>query len=397
MQLKHISFAAMAATASAQSLASVLGGAAQLSNLTTYLGLYPTFENALGSMTNITLLAPNNEAFAKALNSSTGAAIQANDTATIQALFSYHVLQGTYSNFSSMPDFVHTALNTTSYSNVTGGQVVEAVGGNSNTFYSGLLQNSTTNGTTVNFTGGVIHIIDEFLTIPLNVSESAIQLGLSSAVGALEAAGLVDTLDGLSDVTVFVPNNEAFQRVASAIATADIMTLTSVLEYHVINGTVAYSTLLSNTTIPTLNGDNVTISLRDNSVFVNGAEVIVPNVLVGNGVVHVIDNVLNPMNSSSASNMTTGSNSTYSNSTATAGEPQFSGATSTSVAPFTSGVATPTSSIATPTIGAASGTAASTGTGMSSSSSGVAAAAMKTGAVGAAALFGGAAAAILNM
>ena len=387
MQLKYISFAAMAATVSAQSLTSVLGGAPQLSNLTTYLGLYPTFENALGSMNNITLLAPNNAAFEKALNSSTGAAIQANDTATIQALFSYHVLQGTYSNFRSMPEFVHTALNTTANSNVTGGQVVEAVGGNSTTFYSGLLQNSTTNGTTMNFTGGVIHIIEEFLTIPLNISETAIQLGASSAVGALTSANLVDTLDGLSDVTVFLPNNEAFQRVASAVATADISTLASVLEYHVINGTVAYSTLLSNTSIATLNGANVKISLRGNSVFVNGAEVLVPNVLVGNGVVHVIDNVLNPANAPNAT--------TASNSTASTGVAQFSGATSTSLAPFTSGVASPTSSIATPSVAAGSGTAAASGSSGASSSSS-AAAAMKTGAVGAAALFGGAAA-IVNM
>jgi uncharacterized surface protein with fasciclin (FAS1) repeats len=46
------------------------------------------------------------------------------------------------------------------------------------------------------------------------------------------------------------------------------------------NGTVAYSTDLSNTTIPTLGGGNVTITVDGDSVFVNSARVTVPNVLV---------------------------------------------------------------------------------------------------------------------
>ena len=85
-------------------------------------------------------------------------------------------------------------------------------------------------------------------------------------------------------MTVFILNNEVFQRVVSALAIVDVVTLTSVFKYHVINGTVSYS-ILSNITILTFNGDDVIISFRDNSVFINGAEVIVLNVLVGNGIV----------------------------------------------------------------------------------------------------------------
>jgi uncharacterized surface protein with fasciclin (FAS1) repeats len=57
----------------------------------------------------------------------------------------------------------------------------------------------------------------------------------------------------------------------------------------VVVGIVGYSSLLSNTTLTTVNGGNVTITVEDGSVFLNSAKVIIPNVLVANGVVHVID------------------------------------------------------------------------------------------------------------
>jgi len=58
------------------------------------------------------------------------------------------------------------------FTNVTGGQVVEAVKtGDEVTFFTGLLSNSTVSTADVNFTGGVIHVIDRFLVLPTNVSK----------------------------------------------------------------------------------------------------------------------------------------------------------------------------------------------------------------------------------
>jgi uncharacterized surface protein with fasciclin (FAS1) repeats len=56
-----------------------------------------------------------------------------------------------------------------------------------------------------------------------------------------------------------------------------------------VNGTVGYSSLLSNTTLATLGGGSVTITVAGGSVFVNSARVVMPNALVAGGVVHVID------------------------------------------------------------------------------------------------------------
>ena len=55
-------------------------------------------------------------------------------------------------------------------------------------------------------------------------------------------------------------------------------------------GTVGYSsTLMNGTMLKTMAGNNVTISIDNGTVFVNSAKVILPDVLVANGVVHVID------------------------------------------------------------------------------------------------------------
>lgn len=379
MLFKSLAVSALASAALAQDLTTLLANQTELSNLTTYLGLFPDLVGTLSSLQNITLLAPNNAAFGRLLNSSAGAAITNNETSLIEALFTYHVLNGSYSNFSEI-SFVPTLLQSPQYTNVTGGQVVQVVpGDNSTAFFSGLLNNASTTGSPLNFTGGVIHIIDEVLIIPQNVSETAIQSNLTSVAGALMAADLVDTVDGLTDVTIFAPSNEAFEAIGSALPNLTTEDLTSILQYHVVQGTVGYSTLLGNISLPTVQGTNVTITVIDDAVFVNSARVILADVLVANGVVHVINNVLNPMNATATANPSEAT-----------GAPAFSGASSASggAVPFTSGVPTPTASAATESAPGATATA--------SSSSADAAVPMKTGAVAAAALFGGAAL-VMNM
>lgn len=164
MQSKLLITAALAACASAQealNLTGALGATPDLSNLTSYVSLFPELLSALGSAQNITILAPSNEAFAKFLESDAGSLI--NDTGVIQAVLQYHVLNGTYpaSAITETPAFVPTLLTNESSTNVTGGQVVEAVKQEDKVvFYSGLLSNATVTTADTNFTGGVIHIIE---------------------------------------------------------------------------------------------------------------------------------------------------------------------------------------------------------------------------------------------
>jgi uncharacterized surface protein with fasciclin (FAS1) repeats len=104
----------------------------------------------------------------------------------------------------------------------------------------------------------------------------------------------VSTVDGLHDVTIFAPDNAAFQAIGSTVGGLTTSQLASILVYHVVSGTVGYSPLLTNTTLKTVGGENLTITVENGTVFVNSAKVITPNVLVANGVVHVIDGYVSP-------------------------------------------------------------------------------------------------------
>ena len=144
MQYKLLSLAALAATAVAQnmSLTSVIASNPNLSNLTSFASFFPA---SLMNATNITVLAPSNEAFA-ALNASGVLAMAASNPTVIQDLLSYHILNGTYQStmITSNATFIPTMLTDPAYSNVTGGQRVEAVMvGQNVSIFSGLLSNAT--------------------------------------------------------------------------------------------------------------------------------------------------------------------------------------------------------------------------------------------------------------
>ncbi|KAL8799561.1 MAG: hypothetical protein Q9182_005800 [Xanthomendoza sp. 2 TL-2023] len=394
MYTKLFSIAVLAATALAQnatnsssrSLTALLGSTQSLSTLAAAVQGVPGLAQMLGSASNVTILAPSNQAFEKFMRTPGAAALASNDTSAIQALLSYHILNGTFpsSVVKETPAFLPTMLNNSAYSNVTGGQRVEALKqGGKVLFYSGLLSNASVTTADQNFTGGVVHIIDNVLTIPQKISTTAVAAGLSGVAGALTQAKLVDTVDSLKDVTVFAPNNSAFQAIGSALPNLTTTQLASILQYHVINGTVAYSSTLKNgTTVPALAGGNLKITIAGGNVFVNSAKVLIPDVLVANGVVHVIDNVLNPNNTDAAPQPT-----------ASVQAPAFRGATSVTSLGITSGVPTPTNA-------AGFGSAPTMAQGGQSSSSAAApkpsgappagAAPRVEGAMGVAALFAGA-------
>ncbi|KAE9369162.1 Fasciclin-domain-containing protein [Stipitochalara longipes BDJ] len=338
MQLKKFLPLALGAVASAQNLTDVLASQnSSLSALSSLLATNPTLVSALSSASNITILAPNNEAISTFLNSSTGKTAATNP-GLVTALLTYHVLNGSYSAsaFTNTSQFLPTLLTNEAYANVTGGQRVEArLNGSSVEIFSGLLAKSTVVTADLNFTGGVLHIIDTVLTIPESDAATAAAANLTALTGALTQANLVSTVDSLHDVTIFAPSNAAFQAIGSAVGTLTTAQLASILEYHVINGTVGYAPSLTNTTLTTVGGGSVTITVENGTVFVNSAKVIIPDVLVANGVVHVIDGVLNPNNTSAAPNPTTTSAA-------------FSGASSATDVPFTSGVSQGTTVSETP-------------------------------------------------
>merc|ERR1712032_1175488 len=413
MQLKQtIPIALTAALAYAQddsdsgssgmmNLTALLSGTDSLSSLNDLVGNYPDFAATLASWENVTILAPSNDALETLMNSDAGSMLD-NDQ-FVQSLLRYHVLQSTVyaSDITQTPVFAPTYLNSSMYSNVTGGQVVEArMQDDEVQFVSGLKQVSTVAQPNVNYTNGVVHIIDDVLMIPGNLTSTAQNANLTAFLGAAENASVASTLLGAEDLTIFAPSNSAFQDIGSLVGNLTMEQLANILSYHVIIGTVAYSSDLSNTSLPTLEGDDVEITISNGSVMVNNATVTNANILFAGGVIHVIDQVLNPNSNSSSSS----SNSTSSDSDS---DNAFGATSSASEVPFTSGQPTPTTTFTelvtstsqvivsqTPNGGAGgadSDSSDSDSDSSSSSSEDAAWIAKPTGAMGAAALFGGAA------
>jgi hypothetical protein len=75
-------------------------------------------------------------------------------------------------------------------------------------FISGLIQNSTVVQADLKFVGGIIHVINNVLTLPQNVSTTLIGAGLSSLYGALNITNLLNTVNDFGNVTIFAPSNK---------------------------------------------------------------------------------------------------------------------------------------------------------------------------------------------
>jgi uncharacterized surface protein with fasciclin (FAS1) repeats len=123
---------------------------------------------------------------------------------------------------------------------------------------------------------------------------------LSTLVTAVKKAGLVDTLNSASNITVFAPDNAAFAKLPKATldkVLADKALLTKILTYHVASGRQTPGALASGTGIKTLEGGMVSPAMMNGTYEVNDAHVVCGNVQTANATVYIIDTVLMPPSS----------------------------------------------------------------------------------------------------
>lgn len=134
----------------------------------------------------------------------------------------------------------------------------------------------------------------------LSIVDIAIQDGrFTTLVTALEAAGLVETLQGEGPFTIFAPTDDAFAALPEGALEgllADPEALTEVLLYHGISGSLKAADVVSfdGQEVATLSGQAVNVMLDGESVMINEATVIITDIEGSNGVIHVIDAVLLP-------------------------------------------------------------------------------------------------------
>ncbi|MCW5316256.1 fasciclin domain-containing protein [Nostoc sp. KVJ3] len=130
-----------------------------------------------------------------------------------------------------------------------------------------------------------------------NIIDTATNNGsFKTLVAAIQAAGLVDTLNGNGPFTVFAPTDEAFNKLPAGTVDAllkDPAKLKKILTYHVVSGKVLAADVAKLKTAKTVEGSDVKID-ASNGVKINDAKVATADVAADNGVIHVIDTVLIP-------------------------------------------------------------------------------------------------------
>jgi uncharacterized surface protein with fasciclin (FAS1) repeats len=135
-------------------------------------------------------------------------------------------------------------------------------------------------------------------TTKSNIVQTAAGAGqFKTLVSLVKKAGLVGALSGKAPLTVFAPTDAAFAKVPKATLAAlgkDKAKLKAVLLYHVVKGKVTAAQVVKLSSAKTLQGDAVAIKVKGGKVFVGGAQVVTPDVMASNGVIHVINKVLIP-------------------------------------------------------------------------------------------------------
>ncbi|KAE8450265.1 hypothetical protein EG329_006693 [Mollisiaceae sp. DMI_Dod_QoI] len=321
-----------AQTGTISDLGSLLAGQKNLTTFYSLIQKYPEILLQLPSYSGVTILAPNNDAFNKIPYTQLNAAFANNDQDTITNVLEYHILQGTKVAAQLVPGtpvFLPTLLTSPEWTNVTGGQRVENVkqAGDVVVFVSGQGSRSTLTQADLMFTGGVVQVIDSLLIPPTALTNTTQAFNLTAFEGSLYESNQLSTFEA-PNVTIFAPQNDAFQALGPAISGMTSDELATVMDYHLLSNQVTFSTSMTNgSKWLTQQGENITVLHSGNNVYINSAQLLTSDILIANGVLHVIDNVLNPQGPGAQPNPAIASQA-----------PVFASASEANSLPFTSAI-----------------------------------------------------------
>ena len=121
----------------------------------------------------------------------------------------------------------------------------------------------------------------------------------TTLVSALKQADLVTSLSNAGPFTVFAPTNAAFDKLPAGTVEGLMKDdkkedLQNILQYHVTLSALNAESFQDGQTLSMVNGDNVTVNVKDGKVTLNNSVHIVASVKASNGMVHVVDGVLLP-------------------------------------------------------------------------------------------------------
>ncbi|CAB4381721.1 unnamed protein product [Rhizophagus irregularis] len=271
-----------------------------LSQILSYEGLVDLF-TLLDSPVAGTLFAPTNDAFL-----SSGIDLTNANGAFVSNLIRYHAVpERKILSKDLMPSLVvNTLLNDSSLVHLpNGGQVLylmKSIQGDIT------INNGNSNGNSnlpvkiiqmdIVCTNGVIHIIDSVILPPLSLFDTANNLGLTQFINISTNANLLSNFNTTIGMTIFVPTNDAFNRpnILSIGSTEKI----SLLKLHAIIGTVIYEIKDGMDIESSDTGKKLHFTVKNDTIYVNNGKVEKSDILLQNGVMYVIDDVLLPLDGS---------------------------------------------------------------------------------------------------
>jgi uncharacterized surface protein with fasciclin (FAS1) repeats len=120
----------------------------------------------------------------------------------------------------------------------------------------------------------------------------------TTLVAAVKAAGLVTSLSNAGPFTVFAPTNAAFDKLPAGTVDGLLKPekksdLENILGYQTYVGTLKIEYMNDGQEFDMVYGGKVKITKKNDKTYVNGSE-IVATIETGNGIIHVIGDVLLP-------------------------------------------------------------------------------------------------------
>lgn len=231
------------------------------------------------------MIVPDNEAFEKIADWDSH-----NDTEVVNIL-RYHIFPGTVSVGTieeGTPLFARTLLNGTRV-------IVDRQHGDEVVFTSGADRRSMLLDGDIGFSDGIIQIVDTIMDPPPSLGPMCrIHKPLSAFLGALYQANLSEQILTSKDITIFAPNNAAFQRTSGTLSNLSQSELLDVLKFHIVPTVLYSSDLVNNATWPTLGGKNITVTVAGNNRYIESSQILDPDILIDFGVVHMLGGVMNP-------------------------------------------------------------------------------------------------------
>jgi len=235
-----------------------------------------------------TVFTPSNEAFDAVGDDIVSALLEPANADLLERILTYHVVAGTEARAADLSDGQTVAT-------LQGEDVTIGVSGSDVT-----VNGNAVVAADVEASNGVAHVIDGVLIPSVDVVDVAVLNGFGTLVDLVREAELEEVLRGTpaggDGWTVFAPTEEAFAALSS-VPEGDA--LADVLTYHVIPGVVESGELSDGQVVTTVEGSTFTINIDGSDVSItdesgNTVDVVLTDVPASNGVIHVIDAVLQP-------------------------------------------------------------------------------------------------------